>query len=156
MRSIRSADPQAILIVFAMIFNFIVWIAINAALAVRYQSWAFAIGCLVAWWVSATLVKLGKMGKLPLLSWLERFLLKHPFGASTLLYLLCFALILAKYFNPEVVQEEMAASGRSRFWFWFQPGLLSGLLGGHAFFIMSQWIIDQAGIPETPRPWDQG
>ena len=31
-------------IVFVMILNLIVWIAVNAALAVRYGSWAFAIG----------------------------------------------------------------------------------------------------------------
>ena len=136
--------------------NLIVWAVANAALAIRYRTFAFAIGCLVAWWLSASLVMLGKMGKLPLLSGLERFLIKHARGVSTFFYLLCFVMILSVFVNPELMQEELAASGRSRFMFWFQPGLLSGLLGGHAFFAMSHWLIDRSGIPETPRPWDQG
>lgn len=132
-------------------FNLIIWAAANLWLAIKFGTIAYAVGCFLAWMLSYHLLKLGEMGRLPLLSGIERFAIKHARGASLLLFMISYLFIFSTIASPETVQAQLAASGSSRLVFWLQPGIVSGLLGGHAFFSMSFWLLDHGGLPPVER-----
>ena len=134
------------LYIWLTLFYLIVWAGGVIAVAVKFENWPFAAGSFLAWVLSYAIIKWGERGMLLGLGGIYRFLVKHARVASLLLFLVSYIVCLGYVLSPDIVQQEIAASGSSEFVFWLKAGLGTGLLGGHCFFLMTFWLLDRGAL----------